>query len=51
MANQLIAKIESAAAGESHEGKRSKLNRLAGFFATGGRDLLVDSAAKAITGA
>ncbi len=53
LANQLIAKIESAAAGESDEGKRSKLNQLAGFFATGGRDLLVDIAAKskAITGA
>ena len=51
LADQLIAKIESAAAGESDEGKRSKLNQLAGFFATGGRDLLVDIAAKAITGA
>lgn len=51
LANQLIAKIESAAAAESDEGKRSKLSQLAGFFATGGRDLLVDIAAKAITGA
>lgn len=51
LANQLIARIESAAAHESDEGKRSKLNQLAGFFATGGRDLLIDIAAKAITGA
>lgn len=47
----LIAQIESAADSEGDAEKKSKLKQLAAFLATGGRDLVVDIAAKAITGA
>jgi len=50
LADQFIAKLESAADGETDAGKKSKLKSLVEFLATGGRDLLVDVAAKAITG-
>lgn len=50
LSDQLIAKLESAANDEADDGKKSKLKQLAEFFATGGRDLLVEITAKAITG-
>lgn len=50
LSDQLIAQIESAADAEGDAEKKSKLKQLAAFLATGGRDLLVDIAAKAITG-